>query len=352
MTRIDFAGGGNSYYQYDADSKRVSQRTAEGFRQFVYQGPDMLKLQMERDESEETVAHYTMGAGLEAMRRDSASSFYHYNHLGTALALTGADEAVSDTYRHDAWGVLLASTGSTVNPHTYVGRERYYRMPNAEMYHLGFRDYAQGVGRFMTVDPLVKMPWHVRSRTAWLISRVGAQRRSLPPAWLPENVLAKYGYAINEPVSFIDPNGAIPLPVIGICIIGVVLISGCGRGGDGGEDRKIDFPRLAAKHIRTTCLEITPETYGCVGTPTHDDCCDTLSQSLSELLVQSTILSPDDITTADERDCNEACREALDKHHSGRRAIEACLRDHVKGAWIDAILNGIQEGLEQIIISS
>ncbi len=147
MTRIDFAAGGNSYYDYDADSKRVSQRTADGFRQFVYQGPDMLKLQLERDESEETVAHYTMGSGLEAMRRDSASSFYHYNHLGTALALTGGDEAVTDAYRHDAWGVLLASTGSTVNPHTYVGRERYYRMPNASMYHLGFRDYAQGVGR-------------------------------------------------------------------------------------------------------------------------------------------------------------------------------------------------------------
>ena len=93
-----------------------------------------------------------MGSGLEAMRRET-SSFYHYNHLGTALALTGADEAVSDTYRHDAWGVLLASTGRTVNPHTYVGRERYYRMPNAAMYHLGFRDYAQGVGRFTTVDP-------------------------------------------------------------------------------------------------------------------------------------------------------------------------------------------------------
>jgi hypothetical protein len=36
-------------------------------------------LQLERDESEQTVAHYTIGAGLEAMRRET-SSFYHYNH--------------------------------------------------------------------------------------------------------------------------------------------------------------------------------------------------------------------------------------------------------------------------------
>ena len=96
LTRIDFAAGGHSYYTYDADSKRVSQQTVDGFRQFVYQGPDMLKLQLERDESEDTVAQYTMGNGLESMRRSDASSFYHYNHLGTTLALTGADEAVTD----------------------------------------------------------------------------------------------------------------------------------------------------------------------------------------------------------------------------------------------------------------
>ncbi len=40
-TRIDFAAGGNSYYHYDAASKRVSQRTADGFRQFVQQSPDL-----------------------------------------------------------------------------------------------------------------------------------------------------------------------------------------------------------------------------------------------------------------------------------------------------------------------
>ena len=82
------------------------------------------------------------------MRRSGVSHFYHYNHLGTTIALTASNQTVSDTYTHDAWGVLLSSTGSTVNPHTYVGRERYYLMPNADLYHLGFRDYNQALGRF------------------------------------------------------------------------------------------------------------------------------------------------------------------------------------------------------------
>ncbi len=210
LPRIDFAAGGNSYYDYDADSKRVSQRTAEGFRQFVYQGPDMLALQMERDESEETVAQYTMGAGLEAMHRDGDSSFYHYNHLGTALALTGANEAVTDTYRHDAWGVLLASTGSNLNPHTYVGRERYYRMPEAEMYHLGFRDYAQGLGRFMTVDPIGRFPNVVLNR----LSKLGylpILRSPIGASLSGRATQMEYGFVENRPAAMVDPAGLQPL---------------------------------------------------------------------------------------------------------------------------------------------
>ena len=159
LTRIDFAaGGGHAYYTYDGDSKRVSQRTADGYTGFVYQGPDMLALQLERNEAGTTQAHYTIGQGLESVRRSTTSHFYHYNHLGTTLALTASNQTVSDTYTHDAWGVLLSSTGSTVNPHTYVGRERYYLMSGADLYHLGFRDYNQALGRFMTVDPAAANP--------------------------------------------------------------------------------------------------------------------------------------------------------------------------------------------------
>ena len=54
------------HYTYDADSKRVSQRTADGYTRFIYQGPDMgralqpAELFMERDEDGETKVQYTM----------------------------------------------------------------------------------------------------------------------------------------------------------------------------------------------------------------------------------------------------------------------------------------------------
>jgi len=62
--------------------------------------PQASSLQLERDESEETVAHCTVGSGLEAMRRGDVSSFHHFNlrsaaptAWGTALALTGRGSA-------------------------------------------------------------------------------------------------------------------------------------------------------------------------------------------------------------------------------------------------------------------
>jgi len=255
----------------------VSQRTADGFRQFVYQGPDMLKLQLERDESEETVAHYTMGAGLEAMRREAESSSNHSNHrrprarpLGPTLALTGADEARiaegdRDTYRHDAWGVLLASTGSTVNPHTYVGQQRYYRMPNASMYHLGFRDYAQGLGRFTTVDPLSRIT-SVRQQVLQLIRpSSGVQMRVPPLSWLPPWGVAKYGYGLNQPASFTDAGGL--FPILGVCIvvvIGALVFTGCGNSEEEAQEDATDNTRTGLQDlIRDRFKEVVQQLEEC-----------------------------------------------------------------------------------------
>ncbi len=160
MTRIDFGDDSHNYFGYDADSKRVEKRDSEGYTRFVYQGPDMLKLLQEQDAGGDAVVQYTMGGALEAMRRSNggglsggATSFYHFDWLGSTFALTDATAAATDTYLYDAWGGVLNRTGTLTNPHTYIGKERYYRMPNASLYHLGFRDYAAGVGRFVTLDP-------------------------------------------------------------------------------------------------------------------------------------------------------------------------------------------------------
>ena len=147
MTRIDFADGSHNYFAWDADSKRVAADDSDGHTDFIYRGPDPLSLIMERDGPGQTKATYTLGDGLEAMRRNGTDRFYHFDWLGSTFALTDANEDITDTWRYDAWGNVLVRTGTTQNPHTYVGRLRYYWRPDPVMYLLGVRMYDQRSGR-------------------------------------------------------------------------------------------------------------------------------------------------------------------------------------------------------------
>jgi len=187
MTQIDFPDDSHNYFSYDADGKRTSKADSEGYTQFIYQGPNMLALMQERDSSENTVVQYTSGLGLENMRRDSGggmasgdSSFFHYDALGSTQELTDENETVTDTYRYNAWGKILVRTGTTTNPHTYLGKWRYYFMSGTALLLVGLRQYCGGLGRFLSLDP-------ARDATNW------------------------YTYALNRATSYIDPWGRRPV---------------------------------------------------------------------------------------------------------------------------------------------
>jgi RHS repeat-associated protein len=63
-----------------------------------------------------------------------------------------AANAILATYRFDAFGRLLASTGSAVNPLLYRG-ERFD--PVLLQYYLRARFYDSATGRFTQLDPLL-----------------------------------------------------------------------------------------------------------------------------------------------------------------------------------------------------
>jgi len=97
------------------------------------------------------------------------SSIYHYDGMSNTTELTDSSGTVTDTYRYNAWGEVLSRTGTTKNPHTFVGRRRYYGVPDVPLYLLGLRYYCQRVGRFLTTDP-------ARAGTHW---RIYVRNRSI-----------------------------------------------------------------------------------------------------------------------------------------------------------------------------
>ena len=79
-------------------------------------------------------ARYTAALGygdLISRRRSNATSFYHYDMLGSTRELTDANEDITDTCLYDAWGNSVATTGSTVNGWRYVEQLGYLQDDSA-----------------------------------------------------------------------------------------------------------------------------------------------------------------------------------------------------------------------------
>ena len=127
-----------------------------------------------------TAKQYTYGDDLLSQTDGARQErFFLYDGLGTTRALADGAEAVTDTYAYEAFGQLLATTGSSDNAYRYTG-EQYDS--GLDQYYLRARYYDQGVGRFTSMD-------------TWM----GINTQPI--------TLNKYLYANADPVNYTDPSG-------------------------------------------------------------------------------------------------------------------------------------------------
>ncbi len=122
---------------------------------------------------------YVYGDDLLSQQRGGVNSYYGYDGQMSARQLTDAAGAVTDTYDFDGFGVLLGSSGSTVNDYLYAGE---FLDPNTGFYYLRARWMVPELGRFLSADSFEGL--------------------SFDPA-----TLHRYTYALNNPVNRIDPGG-------------------------------------------------------------------------------------------------------------------------------------------------
>ncbi len=149
-------------------------------RTFIWDGENI------RDEvsaADTLLAVYTLaprGYGdVIAMRRSNATSFHHYDALGSTERLTDSSENALASYLYRAFGEQSVVSGSSANPFTWVGRLGYYRQPDTDNYWLRARVHQPGIGRFLSLDPL-------------------------------RQEVNRYLYVKNRPVVLRDPSGRMP----------------------------------------------------------------------------------------------------------------------------------------------
>jgi RHS repeat-associated protein len=184
LTRVETTRFGTTIvieYEYDAEGNRV-RKVLDGTvvtNYLVDANRDYAQVLEERDGSGNLLVRYVYGHDLISQTRGGATTYYHYDGLGSTRALTASSEAVTDTYTYDAFGLLLEQTGTTENNYLYRGEQFD---PELGFYYLRARYMDPNVGRFVTMDEFSGLSQDPFS-------------------------LHKYLYANANPITYNDPSG-------------------------------------------------------------------------------------------------------------------------------------------------
>ncbi|HYY97212.1 MAG TPA: RHS repeat-associated core domain-containing protein, partial [Pyrinomonadaceae bacterium] len=184
--RISESGGGSVVVTYDGDGNRVAE-TAGGVttRYLVDTNNPTGHAQVveELDAAGQVARQYTYGHDLISQNQVVGGawrvSFYGYDGQGSVRQLTDAAGAVTDTYAYDAFGNLIARTGSTPNSYLYTGEQFD---ANLGFYYLRARYLNTATGRFQSSDTFEGSVFEPLS-------------------------LHKYTYVHNDPPNGVDPTG-------------------------------------------------------------------------------------------------------------------------------------------------
>jgi RHS repeat-associated protein len=190
-------------YDYDEEGRRISkQKNGETIFYHYYDN----RVLYETDENDNILVEYAYDdKGLPVtMTKDGQSFYYLLNHHGDVVALTDSTGAVVASYSYDAWGNIISQTGpmASDNPFRYAG---YRYDEDTKLYYLMARYYNPENGVFLSKDPVFGDMYNPLSQNG-------------------------YGYANNNPVMMVDPDGSyaislgasILIPGVGWITLGAV----------------------------------------------------------------------------------------------------------------------------------
>lgn len=186
LTRFS-EGGETTQFTHDARGLMLSQTRGASSRQYVWNyALDLPSIAVVREAGNDLryYVHTPAGELLYSVEAASGSRrFYHYDEIGNTLFLTDDTGAITDSYAYSPYGVVLASSGSTDNPFTFVGRYGVVRLGTGGLYFMRRRVYDSASGSFLSRDPV---------------------------QLLDPRLVNPYQYAAGNPLFYVDVTGDIP----------------------------------------------------------------------------------------------------------------------------------------------
>jgi RHS repeat-associated protein len=214
--RLRSAGIGS--YLYDGDGQRVKKTVSGATTLYWYGAGGLLD---ESDAAASTMAKQVKIAGLTVWSEavGSTGRFLFHDHLGSVRLIGDAAGNLKDDYDYRPFGAVVADYGAapTNNHYTFTGYESDQSESGTD--YADFRNLSTSMSRFNRPDPYD-----------------GSYDPNNPQS------LNRYSYALNNPLSYVDPLGLV------ICDWGPSDFGGedydndpdCGVDGDGGSVVEVD----------------------------------------------------------------------------------------------------------------
>ena len=163
---------------------------------YVYDNEDII---MEYNHKGKVTARYIHGLGIDeplAVQKKKGIYYYHADGLGSVTALTDSKGKVVQRYDYDSFGNLKHHGHKVKQPYTYTGRE-YDR--ETGLYYYRARYYDAKVGRFISVDPILRGMSHTDTASC---------KQSIKKFPLDKPIkLHPFVYTDNNPINYVDPKG-------------------------------------------------------------------------------------------------------------------------------------------------
>jgi len=144
--------GANIQFNYDGAGNRLKATRSGIVTKYIYDAAG--NLLAEADNAGTITKYYIHGAGLLAMVEGSNVYTYHYNAIGSTVAMTDNNENTINAYSYGPYGRVLNELETINQPFKYVGQYGVMYEPGVEFYYMRARYYDPDIGRFISEDPI------------------------------------------------------------------------------------------------------------------------------------------------------------------------------------------------------
>jgi len=142
-------------YKYDPSGRRI-EKNVDGYKtRYIYDGGNVIA---EYDGNGNLTRKYIHGARVDELvcmidvADSSAVYYYHYDGLGSVVALSDSSGDSCQSYEYSAYGQVAASDPNfTANLYLFTGRRFDYE---TGLYYYRARYYNPYIGRFLQTDPI------------------------------------------------------------------------------------------------------------------------------------------------------------------------------------------------------